>query len=124
MAGFGPEYGNNNIVIQDDGNLFCDFKASGDQVYRYHLVDGINGQILWSSREKSQTLVELIGPDDSIYGYKNTLFRIDSKTGVQTDIRKGLARPGAITQNKQIENIGSGVTRADPSSSVPMSSKR
>ena len=61
----------NNIAIKDDGNLFCAFTAEGENETKYRIIDGSNGNTLWTSTELGSPYNKWIGTDGSLYVYDN-----------------------------------------------------
>jgi outer membrane protein assembly factor BamB len=76
----------NNIAIQDDGNLFCSFKKDGDDKFRYHIVDGGSGNIIWSGTEEGDPNRKWIGPNGTFYGYNWGVYSIDAASGTKNEI--------------------------------------
>lgn len=73
----------NNIAIQDNGNLLCAIGNGRDNYdYKYHIVDGNNGSIIWTSSANSTCFSKFIAPDGSFYRDKGA-FQIDFNTGTE-----------------------------------------
>lgn len=91
--------GENNIVIKDDGNLFCAFKTiNGTQVV-HHIVNASDGSILWSGSSLSTTLRKWIGPDGTLYENQGP-HKVDPATGDRTLVVNSTL--GAISDNNRL----------------------
>ena len=92
----------NNIAIKEDGNLFCTFIAEGTTDYKYHLINGSNGNILWTSTEPGSYNSKWVGPDGSLYAYDGFVNLINPADGSKTKIVEKGSVCGAINANNRI----------------------
>ncbi len=90
----------NNIVILEDGNLFCAFFKAGENKLKNHIVNSTDGNILWSGTFDSKNGVKFSGPDARLYVNLGYIYEVDKNNDKLTQIVS--ATMGAISDNNRI----------------------
>jgi hypothetical protein len=96
----------NNIVIDEEGNLVCSFADVETNEYHLHVIDAIDGSVLWQSDFISSTQKKLIGPDGYYYHYldnnvdKHGVYRIAAYSNNFTLTNWGLYVGAIDNQNR------------------------
>jgi hypothetical protein len=89
----------NNIVVRDDGNLYCAFVPEGETALKHFTIDAATGATLWQGTAVANGRNKLIGPDGTLYEGPSPHV-VDPMTGARTEVLA--AEMGAITQNDRI----------------------
>lgn len=85
----------NNIVIDEEGNLICSFADVETNKFHLHVIDAIDGSVLWQSDFISSIQKKLIGPDGYYYHY------LDNNVD-----KYGMYRIAAYSNNFTLTNWG------------------
>lgn len=107
--------GGNNIVINDEGNLLCAFKKTGDSDRRLHIIDAESSEIIWTSSATAESGNKWVGMDGTVYQWFQfeggmNAFTMPSGDRQVFSTEFGAQHLGAINDENQLVAINGNIT--------------